>query len=476
MSHIFDKRFNLLFVLLLASIFVIGRLSIHPGMVRNLLFASLFIVIMALTIHYRERIIGLLIIYLVFMGLIRRALIPIAGWSGFDPLLILGPVLTVLLALIMFWEHKKTPLVVRESPDKLMTLLFLIGCFQVVNPLSGGPITGLIASMYILIPWLWYYISFYNFNKDNIRIIVNIIQVTGTIIASYLIYQTFFGLLPFEMAWVEISGYAALYLAEDRVRAIGTFPSAQESVYFVMITFIVAFSRMIVDKNKLLHVLIVIVTLASIIFASSRTIIFFMILASILIIVMTRRNLMSRVVACITSLIGVFLIWLLLPLVNPNWFGIAEPTIEHMIAGLIDPLSEDQTGVGHINRFTDGMMTLFQNPAGHGIASITKAADKVAGSTAMSTEVDISNMIVGLGLGGIIYMIIIGLTIYRVIWLVNYQKSIEMVATLGILVGSLGQWINGGFYLTPIIIWMLIGWIHKEYVNKRGELNASSSS
>ncbi|MFA9558190.1 hypothetical protein ACERII_12845 [Evansella sp. AB-rgal1] len=477
MSYVLiNKRSIILYFLMVSSILLIGRLTINPGMIRNLLFLSLFLVMLGLALYYRERIIGLMIVYLAFMGFFRRALIPIAGWSGFDPLLIIGPGLTVILALLLLWERKNNPSIMKESPDKLMNILFVFGCFQVLNPLSGGPVAGLIASMYILVPWLWFYLAFYKFNRSSIKSMMNIIQVIGTVIAVYGIYQTFFGILPFEMAWVNISGYAALYLAEDTVRAFGTFASAQEFVYFIMLTCMIAFARIFTDENKFMHISISVLTFSAVFFGGSRTIIFFMFAAMLVILMLVSRNIIGRIIITSFSILAMSLLWFILPRINPAWFGVAEPIIEHVVAGLTDPLSEELTGIGHLERFADGMMSIFSNPIGYGIASITKAADKLSGSTAMSTEVDISNMIVALGVGGIIYSLVIFFTIYKTITLVNITKRMEYLAVLAVFVGSLGQWINGGFYLVPIIIWAFAGWIHKEYKEVRGDKRAFSSS
>lgn len=461
---IFNKKFAQLILLVVITSLMVGVLSISAQMIRPLVFIALFLIISGLVISYRERMIYLFIIYLAFIGLIRRALIPIAGWSSFDPLLILIPIFTVILAILMFWEHKNNPHEQREKPDKLMALLFGMSCIHIINPLT----LGLVASMFILIPWLWYYISFFKFNKTMIKHIMNTIELLGVIIALYGLYQSFFGLLPFEMDWVNISGYAALYLAEDTVRAIGTFPSAHEFVYFITITFSISFARMIVDRFKIIHALVSITALTAIILAGSRMVIFFICLAIFMVIVITRKRLIARVSAGVIVAIGFIILWSTFPQINPAWFGSAEPVIKHVIGGLADPLSEEQTGIGHIERVVDGAKNIYTNPFGNGIASITKAADKAETSQSMSTEIDISNMIVALGLGGIIYMVVIGITIYRSIWLIYHQRQMEHVVTLGILISTLGQWLNGGFYLTPMIVWLFVGWIHKEYMLQRG--------
>ncbi len=463
-------------VFMLFFMLFVGRFSINPGYMRQLIFISLFILLLAVVLHQKERIIYYLIIYLAFMGLIRRALIPISGWSSFDPLLILGPSLTVVLALLMFWENHNKNNIMREKPDRLMLALFIMGSFQMVNPFSGSPLNGLIGSMYIIIPWLWYFIALYKIQYNQIKVIFTIIEICGTCIALYGLYQTFFGILPFEQDWVRITGYKALYLAEDTVRSIGTFPSAQEFVYFTMITFMVAFSRMIDKKRFLIHFPIVIICLSSIFFASARTIIFFMTLAIYIILIVTKKTAIGKLASAIGIAIIIGVIWNSLSLINPAWFGSAEPAVEHMVEGLVDPLAEDQTGVGHIDRFVEGMKSIVTNPIGHGIASVTKAADKSTTSEAMSTEVDVSNMVVAMGVGGIIYILIIITTIYKTIYLVIKNKKVEYVIILGIFIGGLGSWINGGFYTAPIIIWLLIGWIHKQYCVIRGEKNEIVSS
>ncbi|MFP7473332.1 hypothetical protein SFC55_20200 [Niallia taxi] len=451
------------------ALFVIGILSVDASNVRVLLFLSFFLLILVCSFIIKERIVIILIIYLALMGLIRRALIPVAGWSSFDPLLILGPSITVVMALSLFWENKKSSLIVSPKPDNLMITLFVIGCIQMVNPLSGGLTSGLIASMYIIIPWLWYFLSFYKFKQENIGTIFNVIEVIGTAIAGYGLYQTFYGILPFEQQWVDITGYAALYLAEDTVRAIGTFPSAQEFVFFTMITFMVGFSKLVTTKRYITHLPVVLITLLSIFFASSRTIIFFIALGILVVLVLSKKTILAKLITGIVAIAAFYFIWSSLTHLNPAWFGKAEPAVSHMIEGLIDPLAEDQTGIGHIERFIDGLYSIFTNPIGHGIASITKAADKSASAEAMSTEIDISNMIVAMGIGGIVYSLVILTTLYKTIYLALLNRSTETLCTIGIFIGGFGTWINGGFYTAPIVIWLLVGWVHQDYYRIRGE-------
>lgn len=464
------RLFLMLGCFILAS-FCVGIISVDSSSVRHILFLSLFVTIITFALLFKHRIIAFLIFYLAIMGFLRRLLIPIAGWTSFDPLLILGPCITILLVLLIFWEIKKESLISPVKPDKLMIILISMGVLHMFNPFSGSPLTGIISSIYIIIPWLWYLIAFYLITSVDIKKIFNVIEVTGTLIALYGINQSFNGLLPFEMEWVEISGYAALSLG-DTIRAIGTFPSAIEFVYFTMITFMIAFIRMIVNRNIIVHLPVVTITLFAIFFASSRTVMIFMSLAIIIVLILTRSSFMGKVTAGSISLITFSIIWYLLPFINPSWFGVAGPAVEHMISGLIDPLSEDDTGIGHIERFVEGLGSLFSNPVGYGIASITTAANKSNSTIAMSTEVDISNMIVAMGIGGIIYFIIIISTIYRSLKLISIHKKIEFVIPFGIFIASLGQWINGGFYLVTIIIWLLVGWTHKQYFVYRGETDA----
>ena len=463
-------------LLLLISLFIVGRISIEPGLIRPLIFLVLFLLLFSFSIFLKEKIIAVLVVYLALMGLFRRALIPIAGWSGFDPLLILGPSITVVIALMIFWENKNQYSVLGLKPDKIMSALFVMGCIQMFNPLSGSPVSGLVASIYIIIPWLWYFISFYRITQTDVAKLFHTIEIVGTVIALYGLYQTFYGILPFEQMWVDITGYAALYLADNTVRSIGTFPSAQEFVFFTMITFMIAFSRMVLKRSYIIHLPVVLITFVSIFFASTRMIIFFMAIAVFLILILSKKSAINQLITGLVTLAVFFAIWSSLPKLNPTWFGVAEPAVEHMIEGLVDPLSEDQTGLGHIERFVDGMKMIFTNPVGHGIASVTKAADKSGSTDAMSTEIDISNMIVATGVGGFLYILVIINTFYKVFSLIQIRKTPEIISILGILVGGFGTWLNGGFYTASIIVWLLVGWIHKEYIVSRGERNAFSSS
>jgi hypothetical protein len=71
---------------------------------------------------------------------------------------------------------------------------------------------------------------------------------------------------------------------------------------------------------------------------------------------------------------------------------------------------------------------------------------------------DLSDMFVSLGLfGGFLYAFVVGLTLVMAFRYWHCARSLPALATLGVLVLSFGQWLNGGQYAACALIWLFIG-------------------
>src|SRR5438105_8732515 len=94
-----SKRFGMVAVMLGAgSISAVVFLTIsNPGLHRPIL-ASVFLgVLLIIAIQRPQAAVLMAFAFLAFLGIIRRLLIPVAGWSSFDPLLLFAPVFSIFL-------------------------------------------------------------------------------------------------------------------------------------------------------------------------------------------------------------------------------------------------------------------------------------------------------------------------------------------------------------------------------------------
>jgi hypothetical protein len=114
----------------------------------------------------------------------------------------------------------------------------------------------------------------------------------------------------------------------------------------------------------------------------------------------------------------------------------------------------------HVQQFVDAMKWSLQNPLGQGTASTTIVGGGSRGLgdlSAGSTELDLSNAFVGLGVvGGILYLAIVGLTLYQAVKS-HFAGKPAALPIIAVLIVCVGQWLTGGNYALVTLIWLLIG-------------------
>jgi cell division protein FtsW (lipid II flippase) len=138
----------------------------------------------------------------------------------------------------------------------------------------------------------------------------------------------------------------------------------------------------------------------------------------------------------------------------------SNPLVSHQVGGLLHPLdSEQSTLLVHWKNFKSGVTAGFSNPLGRGTGASTLAADKLGGEAGTRTDLDLSDSFVSLGLvGGLLFIAILALTFHRVVSLYRARGDPAVLAVAGLLVVTLGQWLNGGHYALAPLTWFFIGW------------------
>ena len=141
--------------------------------------------------------------------------------------------------------------------------------------------------------------------------------------------------------------------------------------------------------------------------------------------------------------------------------------VEHQLGGVADPLHSDQSTLSiHAEEVRKGMVQSFHFPLGRGTGLTTQAANTLNSDT-FTTEVDISDAFVSLGLaGGLLYLVVVGMAFSRTARLYWRDRTAASLVILGVLVVSLGQWRNGGHYAVSPIVWFLIGWVAGQWAKE----------
>jgi hypothetical protein len=105
----------------------------------------------------------------------------------------------------------------------------------------------------------------------------------------------------------------------------------------------------------------------------------------------------------------------------------------------------------------DGLARSLTNPLGYGLGATTLAASKF-GAIGGTTELDLTNMFVSLGpVGGLLYTLLLCMILASTFRHWHRNRRLSALGVAGILLVTLGQWLNGGQYATSMLVWFCIG-------------------
>jgi hypothetical protein len=451
-------------LIFIAGGFYIGKMAIEPSKIRLMFAGAILLSILAFSIRKPKLVLIFCILYLPFMGFFRRLLIPTAGWSGMDPLVLL-PQMSVLLV-GSYWVFQKF-IRRRPIPGEKDTRLFrwvhwllLIHMIQVFNPIQGSIFAGLGGIMFYVTPLLWMILARLYFDQRWMKGILIIISVIAVISAVYGLKQIFIGFYDFENAWIRQSGYAALNVG-GVIRAFSFHSSAAEYAWYLVLAIVIAWAGLLRGNKSIRIVSIILLPLLmyALFLESSRTPV---ILGTFGLAMMTIANARKGFVRSIVIVLTV------LSLVG-TYFAISsidvgdDPLLAHQVNGLNNPFDEEHSTLWiHYDVLMNGIWKGLKMPIGHGLGSTTLAAAKFSDS-GNNAEVDFANILMSDGIvGGVLYIMIVGLTLRMAFRYVSVNKGIIPLAILGILLSTLFTWSIGGNYSTAAIIWLCIGYLDRE--------------
>jgi hypothetical protein len=398
--------------------------------------------------------IALTVGFLILLGEIRRLLIPWMGWSGQDPLLMVAPAVAVLLvsvAVLRGEARLSTPLA------RWIAMLMAVMLLQMFNPLQGGLAVGVAGALFYMIPLCWYWVGRANASADLLDGVLYRVAVPLAAVAAVMgIYQAYYGLLPHQAAWVTLGGYEALSLS-GTVRPFSIFPSAAEYTHFLGVGMVLIWAAWL-RRQRVALVLLLPLLGWGILLAGTRTVVVTTLLAMTVLWAVqgrTRAVWLPRLgLAAVLAIGGVALS---LGSAENTGEGAAAVALQHQMSGLRNPLdAEHSTARTHLSLFTGGIQEGFRQPLGYGLGATTIAAGKFGGDI-RGTERDLSNLFVALGLGGILYAVVIGLVLIRAVRLWTRTRHVLVLGMLGALVAELFLWLYGGHYAIVTLLWLGIG-------------------
>ena len=293
-----------------------------------------------------------------------------------------------------------------------------------------------------------------------------IFQVTVgiAIVASlYGLYQTWFGYLPSETAWMQLSGMGALSVG-GTLRAFSFFTSFAEYSWVLCIAIVVLWAAAL-RRNYIALVPVPLLALA-VFLESGRGCVISTLAACVAIWAVQGRTMKSWIprgaLALVLTIIG--MVVSLQQIQQQSFSAQTSDLVAHQTSGLLNPLDAKSSTAGiHSTMVLGGVVQGFKTPLGEGLGATTLAAAKFDGAGA-GTELDISNMFASLGfIGGFLYLAIIITIFITAVKYWNVTRTGISLSILGILVLMTGQWLTGAQYSTAFLIWFSIGALDSLY-------------
>ncbi|MBI4561324.1 MAG: O-antigen ligase family protein [Candidatus Rokubacteria bacterium] len=457
------------------AILVLGALALWTGQnvasftnVRLLINSATGLVLLLLAVGNVRRGALALLAWLPFMGFQRRLIYVWEPYTFFDPILLIGPAISVLLGGWCFLGRRQTIReMIQTSPTaRSLTLLLLLFVLQIGNPLQGGIKVGLEGALFYIIPVLWFYIGAVFFDERTVaRIAGTVIGVTA-IAAAYYLYQDYWGLHDFEMYWVEHGGWGAgLQLPGGRIRSFSVFVSPSEFGMYAVGGMLAIVAKLVYQGDPR-YVPIIALGFWALFIGGGRGGIVVLFVGILVLFALRKRRPARGMIVAIVSIIGLILVLGQVKYEEGMFgdIGVPEPIIERQVRGLSDPFGEYSSVPNKIGFLTWGFWnSMTHNPLGHGLGSTTLAVVK-HGVDSRGTEMDISDVFQASGvLGGLLYVYII----YRVfkqtfqVWL--RWRGWVVPAGFGLMVAAVNKGVSGGNYVLPLIFWAVAGWLDREW-------------
>jgi len=400
------------------------------------------------------------VVYLVLLGDIRRMLVPIAGWTGTDPLLLIGPVFVIILfAFALASKQLKFDTPLGKWGLALMAIMML----QILNPRQGGFAVGIAGVLFVMVPMLWFWVGRTFATKGLLEtLLFKIVAPLSVIAALFGLYQVFVGYLPYQMAWYEVAGYLGIGSLETGLAPISFFASGTEHGNFVAIGAVILFCVGI--RNNSSTLILVPLLLIALFLTGSRGPVVRMLGMCVglwAILGPTVKSWIPRgALALIVVAVG--LAWSLTTATQSN---IGPSNVQYALDRQAAELARQDEGghssaLVHLTLITHGYKSAITDPLGYGLGATSKAADKFSptGKPVYGTETDVGDSFFTMGLpGGVIYHIMIFLIIASGFRYWIRTRSTLALTILGVLGTTFLMWLGGGQYAVSPIVWICAG-------------------
>jgi len=447
---------------ILGTTFVLGCMGLVGvtllGEVRLALTAVVIFMLITLgMINVRLSILGLFV-YLTVLGDVRRLLVPLVGWSGADPLLMIAPAFGILLTAYALVSRRVST---SSALSKWMLVFTGIMMLQIFNPKQGGLTVGVAGALLVIVPTFWFWIGQAYGSKDFARKLLFYVVVPLSVLAIGMGFiQLVSGYLPYQLEWYRIAGYKGLGDSEETLRPISIFPNITEYLVYVSIAVVVLFATLLhkdaSTRLKQVAILVIPIGLLALVLAGSRGPVIMSVFVIVLMWAVQGRTVASWMprlaIAGVLGAVG--FVW---SLQQVGTIGGSE-RVQANLQRQAELVETGGTASIHAELAWGAVRHgVFKEPLGMGIGSITLAASKFGGA-GYNSEKDITNMFIATGAGGgVVYLIVVGLVTMAAIRYWIRTRTLIALALFAFLAVTGLTWLHPGHYVTTPLAWLVIG-------------------
>ncbi|MEO7803956.1 MAG: hypothetical protein ABIS18_06075 [Actinomycetota bacterium] len=410
------------------------------------------IIFFIISMNGRLTALRLSIVFLVFLGLIRRLLIPFAGWSEQDPLLLVGPACA-----FMIWLNSRERSPKRRDGLSVLVVLFAIWVVaQIFNPRNGSLLNGALGSLFWIPPLMWFTVG-KTFSERVHRNIANILILVAIPVALHGLRQTYFGLFSFEYTWLGVSNIGASVFYEGfKIRSFGPLVSPQEYGAFLSVAITFLWGTILArEPHRWYRVGLLGFLVFALFMQGARSIFLLTVLMLTVTTIVWTKNVGLKIMVAFGIGATVFLLRML-PAPDRDGTTAASAAITHQLSGLLNP-GESTAGL-HMDMITGGFDRAWQNPFGLGTAAASLVVTKAGATESAGTEFDISTLFVAMGIpAGIAYLFFLIMLFAGATKRFLISRNWFTIASLGIFVATFGNIWSGGLYAVSSILWFSMG-------------------
>ncbi len=447
--------------------------QIVAGNMRTVLIIFLLLVLGALSLRIERGVVALMI-FLPFMGFLRRSIYVFNPWVEFDPILIVSDVVVIFMFsyLLIFRREALFNAFRKSRLVRYATFLLLVFSFQIFNPLQGNVLAGLAGAKFYLIPLLWFYFGLLSDGKTVVRLFYAFAAV-AIVVGIYGIFQAHVGFQGFEEYWTRSVHFGSLSI-RGHIRPFSTFNSPEEFSRYLQISSLVLLA-LFWRKKSLLHLAATLTVLYSLLLVAFRSSLFGFILSLLAFLGLSTSGKKWRWHRpVVMAILGILVLanFSLPDLEMTEGPGVND-FLEHSMAGVRDP-TRNPTLRFRLELWKHLLTrVIIRNPLGYGLGVGSLPSPRFGGPVE-ATESSLFSVFVGSGVAGGVLLLLVLFQFFTQAMRLYSEGTNPFVHRLIIALGAglaltllFGQ--NLTLYTVAPFFWFLIGRVAGEHTILKSE-------